>query len=92
MVYFSIVYIKKTFKLINRIKLGFIKKNNLIEVFIDLEESDDFKDNNLHTNLVLVLILRKVMVLNSIGQIKKDINNNNTLNKLCVLYIKSKLI
>lgn len=92
MVYFSIVYIKKTFKLINRIKLGFIKKNNLIEVFIDLEKSDDFKDNNLHTNLVLVLILRKVMVLNSISQIKKDINNNNTLNKLCVLYIKSKLI
>lgn len=56
-----------------------------------MEKSDNYKNNNLRVDSVLVHTLRKVIVLSFDCHMKENINNNDVLDKLYILNIRNQL-
>lgn len=91
MAHISNAWIIRVSKLVKSIDLGYTKKYNLIEVFIDLEDSNNSRANfQVDPTPIQQSILKKIIDSGSIRQIKADINNNDALDKLCTLCIGSK--
>lgn len=83
----------KTFNLVKNINLGFIKKYNLIELFVDLGDLNNFNDNSwMELTVIPQLTSEQVMYPSFVYQIRTDNNGNNLLNKLCISYVGSKLM